>query len=226
MVVSGRLGTCLVLAMAGFNAGCTTMQTSQTQVTTVQHGQLASPGVHAAPAERDLTAQQAWDRLMAGNARFTDGRPEHPDQSVMRRLQVAKGQHSFAIVLTCSDSRVPPETLFDVGLGDIFVIRVAGNTADDAAIASVEYAVEHLHVPLIVVLGHERCGAVQTVEKNERPSGHLGAIINPIVPAVNAVIGQGATLWSTRSARMSCEPSGNSRLPGRCSRRRCMRVTW
>ena len=113
----------------------------------------------------------------------------------LRRQEIAKGQHPYAIVLTCSDSRVPPEILFDTGLGDIFVIRVAGNTVDDAAIGSIEYAVEHLHVPLVIVLGHERCGAVQAavqaVQKHETLPGRLGAIINPIVPAVTAVEGQG-----------------------------------
>jgi carbonic anhydrase len=142
-----------------------------------------------------MTAQDAWDRLRAGNERFVSNRMEHPDQSPPRRVQVAKGQHPFAAVLACSDSRVPPEIIFDTGLGDIFVIRVAGNTADDAAVASMEYAVEHLHVPLIVVLGHQRCGAVQAAveadQSHGRPEGHLPAILDPILPAVRAVKGQG-----------------------------------
>ncbi len=141
-----------------------------------------------------MSAAQAWQRLQAGNARFVNNRLEHPDCSSIRRAEVAKGQHPFAIVLTCSDSRVPPEILFDTGLGDIFVVRVAGNTADAAAIGSIEYAVEHLHVPLVVVLGHERCGAVQAavqaVAKHEAAPGHLPAIIDPIVPAVNAARGR------------------------------------
>ncbi len=186
-LTAGALDVCLVMGM-GLNAGCSTLA----------HPSDAMPVASTAtssPAAEQLSARQAWHRLMAGNARFVEGRLEHPEQSVKRREQVARGQRPFAVVLACSDSRVPPEIVFDTGLGDVFVVRVAGNTADDAAIGSIEYAVEQLHVPLIVVLGHERCGAVQaavaTVETKERPEAHLGAIIDPIVPAVEAVEGQG-----------------------------------
>jgi carbonic anhydrase len=189
-------GTCVLLVVVGLATGCSLFgqHGGQAQVGGARHE--ATVGAHA--AEHRLSARQAWEQLMAGNERFANGRPEHPEQSVMRRLEVAKGQHPCAIVLTCSDSRVPPEVVFDAGLGDIFVIRVAGNTADDAAIGSMEYAVEHLGVPLIVVLGHSRCGAVkaavETFEKNTRPAGHLGAIVSPIVPAASEVKGQGGDL--------------------------------
>lgn len=186
---------CLWLATVGLAGGCATLQqTSQSHASVARQGP-AAPSAHAASTTPQVTSRDAWGRLMAGNARFVDNRLEHPDQSPLRRDEVAKGQHPFAIVLTCSDSRVPPEVLFDTGLGDVFVIRVAGNTVDDAAIGSIEYAVEHLHVPLVVVLGHERCGAVQAavqaVQKHETAPGHLAAIIDPIVPAVTAVEGQG-----------------------------------
>jgi carbonic anhydrase len=182
------------LGLAMFLAGCAaTQQASQSHVSASP--QL--PAVHAGHAAEgpQATAQDAWARLKAGNARFVDNRQEHPDQTPLRRSELTKGQHPFAVVLTCSDSRVPPEVLFDTGLGDIFVIRVAGNTADDAVIGSIEYAVEHLHAPLVVVLGHERCGAVQAAvqaaQKHEALPGHIGAIVNPIVPAVTAVAEQG-----------------------------------
>jgi carbonic anhydrase len=183
------------LGLAAFAAGCATTQESHATHITVDRQGPAAPAAHAAPAAPSMLPRDAWQRLRAGNARFVDGRMKHPNQSFARRVEVAKGQHPFAIVLTCSDSRVPPEVLFDVGLGDIFVIRVAGNTADDAAIASMEYAVEHLHVPLIVVLGHERCGAVQAAvqaaDSKEKAPGRLSAILDPIAPAVQAARGQG-----------------------------------
>ncbi|MBS1715745.1 MAG: carbonic anhydrase [Armatimonadetes bacterium] len=101
------------------------------------------------------------DRLKAGNRRFIDGRPIHPNQGRDRMVEVAKGQHPYAVVLTCADSRLSPEIIFDQGLGDLFVVRVAGNVADPYVLASVEYAVEHLGSGLVVILGHEKCGAVK-----------------------------------------------------------------
>jgi carbonic anhydrase len=195
----GIYGVSLILTAMALNAGCSFAQNPTPQPPAAPaHAQAAAPNPHAAPAAPGMSPMKAWDRLIDGNARFADGRLEHPEQTVMRRTEVAKGQHPYAIVLTCSDSRVPPELVFDAGLGDIFVIRVAGNTADDAAVGSMEYAVEHLHVPLIVVLGHERCGAVQAtvqaVQTNQRPGGHLGAILNPIVPAVETVKAQGGDM--------------------------------
>ena len=106
------------------------------------------------------TPNEALERLKAGNARFVAGRMTHPDENLARLDELRGGQHPFAAVVGCSDSRVPPELLFDEGFGDLFVIRVAGNVYAGDVAASVEYAVEHLHVPLVVVLGHENCGAV------------------------------------------------------------------
>ncbi len=107
---------------------------------------------------------------------------------------MAKGQKPFAIVVTCSDSRVAPELLFDQGLGDIFVIRVAGNIVDPIAIGSIEYAAEHLHSHLLIVLGHEKCGAVAaTLEAKGKPEGNIGAIVNKIMPAVKTAKKKGGT---------------------------------
>nr|WP_241676991.1 carbonic anhydrase [Bifidobacterium jacchi] len=106
------------------------------------------------------TANAAWSRLLAGNRRFCEGEAEHPWQDRETRESLADGQHPDAAVLACSDSRVPPEIVFDQGLGDLFDVRTAGQMIDDAVLASLEYAIEHLHVSLLVVLGHEGCGAV------------------------------------------------------------------
>ena len=132
---------------------------------------------------------QLFQRLMAGNTRFVAGVPEHPHQDASTRAQLAKGQKPFAIVLACADSRVAPEVLFDQGLGDLFVLRVAGNIANDDIKASIEYAVEHLGSGLIVVLGHERCGAVKAAVAGGELPGHLPGLIEKIRPAVEKVKG-------------------------------------
>jgi len=132
-----------------------------------------------------ITAEEALQKLLEGNARFASGNSSHPDQSLERRAELLSGQQPFAVVVSCSDSRVAPEVLFDQGLGDIFVIRTAGQVMDNASLGSIEYAVEHLGTPLIVVLGHDSCGAVSaTVQGGEAP-GHLGSIVEFIEPAVN-----------------------------------------
>ena len=137
-----------------------------------------------------LNATRALHELLSGNKRYVAGHMLHPRQGVQRRAQVAPRQQPVAAILSCADSRVPPEIVFDQGLGDLFVIRVAGNTADDVALGSLEYAVEHLGVHLVMVLGHERCGAVQAAHdvltKGEQLSGHIAALVVPIVPAVPA----------------------------------------
>jgi len=128
--------------------------------------------------------------LIAGNKRYVAVKSIRPHQTPARRSSLVQGQHPIAIVLSCADSRVPPEIIFDQGLGDLFVIRVAGNIADDANLASIEYAVAHLGQHLVVVLGHERCGAVEAVVKGEEKAGHLPALITAIAPAVEASRGQ------------------------------------
>jgi carbonic anhydrase len=103
-----------------------------------------------------------------------------------RRAALANGQAPFAIVFTCSDSRVAPELFFDQGLGDLFVIRNAGNVLDDHVIGSMEYAVEHLHVPLIIVVGHEKCGAVTAAVSGGEVAGHIRSVVEDLAPAVEA----------------------------------------
>lgn len=141
-----------------------------------------------------LSPAAALKRLADGNARYVAGTPRRPDQSAARRLSLVGGQHPFATILACADSRVGPEIIFDEGLGDLFVVRVAGNVVDDVVLGSIEYSVIHLNVPLVMVLGHERCGAVAAAvaaaagEKNKADADtKIGPLAGLIAPAVQAV---------------------------------------
>lgn len=133
---------------------------------------------------KTMDSAQSMKLLVEGNHRYMTGTFQHPNQQAARRTEVAKGQKPFAIVLTCADSRVPPEIVFDQGLGDLFVIRVAGNIIDDAILGSIEYAAEHLGTPLLVVMGHERCGAVSAAIGSGEVEGHIGSLVRAIKPAV------------------------------------------
>jgi len=139
---------------------------------------------------------EALARLMSGNARYAEGFAGHPNGDAPRRVAVAQTQRPFAVILACADSRVAPELIFDQGLGDLFVVREAGNVVDDHALGSIEYAVEHLHAPLIVVLGHERCGAIaaarDTAAAHAHAEGHIESLVAAIRPAVEATAGQDA----------------------------------
>ena len=123
-------------------------------------------------------------RLMDGNARYTSGKAKHPNQDRVRLTEVAKGQSPFAIVVSCSDSRVPPEVVFDQGLGDIFVVRTAGHVVDPVAMGSIEFAVAKLGARSILVVGHERCGAVEAALEHTTVPGSIGSILKAIQPAV------------------------------------------
>ncbi len=137
---------------------------------------------------------EALQKLMDGNKRFVSGTLAKKDLSLKKREGLAKGQKPFATVVTCSDSRVPPELLFDQGLGDIFVIRVAGNVLDPIALGSVEYAAEHLNCPLLIILGHSKCGAVKaTLDAKGKAEGNIGEIVKKIMPAVDAAKKKGGT---------------------------------
>lgn len=123
---------------------------------------------------------ESLKRLKDGNARFVADKPATKPALDKRRAELDKGQHPFAIVLGCADSRVVPEMVFDQGLGELFVIRVAGNVTSDVTIGSIEYAVEHLHVPLVVVLGHEKCGAVKAAVDDADLEGSLRALLRDV----------------------------------------------
>jgi carbonic anhydrase len=122
------------------------------------------------------------DKLKAGNEKFISGHPLHPDETLNRIRELKKGQEPFVVIVSCSDSRVPPELIFDQGLGDVFSIRTAGNIIGDYELGSVEYAVEHLHCKLIVVLGHENCGALQAYAASgkEKHDDHIQKLIDYI----------------------------------------------
>ncbi|MEW5979417.1 MAG: carbonic anhydrase [Acidobacteriota bacterium] len=122
--------------------------------------------------------------LRDGNSRFAADRPQYPHEGAARRAETSSGQHPVATVIACSDSRVPPEILFDEGIGDLFVIRTAGNVAGVHEIASAEYAVEHVGTPLLVVLGHTACGAVTAVVTHAELHGNLSSLVSHIKPAV------------------------------------------
>lgn len=135
--------------------------------------------VYAGAGEDSLT------RLLDGNKRFMTGEFAKKDLSESRRQELTKGQSPFATVLSCSDSRVAPELIFDQGLGDVFIVRDAGNVVDPVTLGSIEYGAEHLHTPLLVILGHEKCGAVTAaLDTKGKPGGNIGAILKKIMPAV------------------------------------------
>jgi carbonic anhydrase len=140
--------------------------------------------LQGAERKTDLTPDQALAKLMEGNKRYLSSHSQRPHQSAGRRHELEKDQHPFACILSCSDSRVPPEIVFDEGLGDLFVVRVAGHIVDNAVTGSIEYAVEHLGSKLVLVLGHERCGAVQATLGGGEPGTHIQSLVEAISPAV------------------------------------------
>ena len=139
----------------------------------------------AATVSAQPAATDPLTRLMAGNARFVAGKSVHANQDRARLTEVAKGQKPFAMILSCADSRVPPEILFDQGLGDLFVVRVAGNIADSHALGSLEYGAQVLGARFLMVLGHEYCGAVNAAVKGEKVGGNIDSIIDVIAPAAS-----------------------------------------
>jgi carbonic anhydrase len=148
-------------------------------------------------APRPKTPDEALSELLAGNKRFVEGKLEQPRRDSVRRTEVAQGQKPHSIILTCSDSRLAPEVIFDEGLGDLFIVRVAGNTASDPIlIGSMEYSVLTFGSLLLMVLGHTECGAVKStvdvVTKGATVPGELDAVVQPIEPAVEAVQSQPA----------------------------------
>lgn len=132
-----------------------------------------------------VSADEALQRLMDGNKHYVEGQMGACRESdTTKRESLANGQKPYAIILSCSDSRVPPEIIFDKSLGELFVIRVAGNVPDPIVLGSIEYAAEHIGTPLVMVLGHERCGAVTaTVDSKGKAEGNIGAIVKAIAPA-------------------------------------------
>jgi len=186
-------------------------------VTLLGANQLARAADPAHPDQPIVSPAEAIARLKEGNGRFTAGNPQHPhgssderkhmaansyenagmislgmtsEEAAKRRAELAKSQHPFAIILSCSDSRVPPEIVFDEGLGDLFIVRVAGNVLNDEGLGSIEYGVDVLGARLIVVLGHQSCGAVdaamKTVAAKGKAPGHIQSLVTAIKPVVDS----------------------------------------
>ena len=152
-----------------------------------------------------LNPDEALDLLIRGNEAFLSDRAAAPTLSAKRRLELAKGQAPFCAYVSCSDSRVPPELLFGRGLGELFIIRNAGNTIDTAALGSLQFAVAVLRVPLVVVMGHEACGAVKAaqavVESNATFPGAIGDMIQPIIPAALAARDESGKIETENATR-------------------------
>lgn len=137
-----------------------------------------------------MTAEEAFEVLLAGNRRFVAGVPEHPNQDAARRAQAVAGQAPFAVLFGCSDSRLAAEIIFDRGLGDLFVVRTAGHVLGPEVLGSIEYGVSVLGCPLVVVLGHDACGAVAAaraaVENGDAAQGYVRDVIEKVTPSVLA----------------------------------------
>jgi carbonic anhydrase len=166
---------------------------------------LWAPALTRASAPSTINADEALKLLLAGNQRFVAGNLNSVtrDEVAQRRAELVQGQKPFAIVLCCSDSRVGPEIVFDQELGNIFVVRTAGEVLDAAGIGSIEYAVAHLGSPLLLVLGHEHCGAVAAAVADAKEPGHIASIIKAIRPAVAITKGQpGDSLYNAIRANV------------------------
>jgi carbonic anhydrase len=187
------LALALVLAFTGaFLPACKSEQPGGPA--TQQSAAGTQPAAAAPAGPRPTDYKSALDVLMAGNERYVNGKLVARDLSQTKISELSKGQKPYAIVLTCSDSRVAPELLFDQNIGDLFVIRVAGNVMDKAGLGSIEYAAEHLHSPLIYVLGHEKCGAVTAATTTDPVPGNIQFLVNEIKPAVQNAKGLGGDL--------------------------------
>jgi len=153
---------------------------------------------------KNIPWEEALDRLKSGNKRFVTDKLDGKLQDSDRRSQLTKSQHPFVIVLSCADSRVVPELAFDTGLGELFVIRVAGNVANTSTTASIEYAVAHLDVKLIVVLGHESCGAVTAAIAGGDNGYNLNHLLSHITPSIAASRKKDVNSVVKKNAKMTC----------------------
>lgn len=135
-----------------------------------------------------MTPAEAWARLRDGNGRFVHDEPAHPSQDAARRRELRTAQHPHTVLFGCSDSRVAAEIIFDQGLGDLFVVRTAGHVVDTTVLGTIEYGTEVLHTPLVVVLGHDSCGAVaataHTLATGEQPPGFVRSVVDKVIPSV------------------------------------------
>ncbi|HIK11631.1 MAG TPA: carbonic anhydrase [Oscillatoriaceae cyanobacterium M33_DOE_052] len=158
-------------------------------VTTSIAANLATP--QPAAAQNNITPDEALQKLMEGNKRFVDQKRQNPNQNTARLTEVARGQNPFAAILSCADSRVPTEIVFDQGLGDLFVVREAGNIATAEETGSLEFGTAVLGAKVLMVIGHEACGAVQAALQGSAVPGQIGSILAAIKPALANVTGEG-----------------------------------
>ena len=165
-----------------------TTQQLDTKTATKSEATTTTTGSHS-ETSTSVTPDQALNLLKEGNKRFVEDKSQPNNVDSKRRQELESGQHPYATIVSCSDSRVTPALVFNAGLGDIFDVRLAGDVVDDAALGSIEYAVDHLHTPLIVVMGHEKCGAVTAayddVVKGQKAHGHVEDLVDEIKPAIN-----------------------------------------
>ena len=161
------------------------------------------------PAAHAMTPAAAWATLLEGNARFVAGEMLHPSQSADRRAELSSEQEPFAVIFGCSDSRVAAEIIFDQGLGDLFVVRTAGHVLDTTVVGSIEYGVDLLSAPLVVVLAHDRCGAVAAatlaLTTGELPRGFVRAIVDRVIPSIVGIGGGLGALASLDAATLGRE---------------------
>ncbi len=178
-----HVGVVALLGLALATSGCS--------AETTESAEKEAPVKYERPAKVE-SPDEALALLKEGNERFVSEEITVKDFTDANLKTLAKGQQPFAVIVTCSDSRVPAELLFDQGVGDIFVIRVAGNVIDPVALGSIEYAVEHLGSPLVVVMGHQGCGAVKAAVAGGKAPGSIGSIVTMLMPSVNAAKASGA----------------------------------
>ena len=172
----------LLFALAVFSGSCAQQPVDPNPIPDPEPELGEAEDLHPANGE------EALEWLLAGNHRFWDGHPRHDHESMRRVAMLSDGQHPFGIVLGCADSRVSPELVFDHGLGDLFVVRVAGNVVAEDEAGSIEYALVHLHVPLVVVLGHENCGAVTAaLGAHDGEPKELVTLLRRIIPAIRDI---------------------------------------
>lgn len=151
------------------------------------------------------TAEEVVEMLLEGNKRFVSGNLTHPNHCEESRQSVAHQQEPIATVLTCADSRVPPVDIFDQGIGDLFVVRVAGNIIGDHTLGSIEYAVAYLHTPLVIVMGHSSCGAITAVANGANLGGHMATLAPPIQTAIKNIKDAEGDLITNASKEVACQ---------------------
>jgi carbonic anhydrase len=178
-------------------------------------------------ADEHLSPAQAWSRLEAGNRHWASGRLEHPDEDVTRRAAVAARQDPFATIVSCIDSRLPPETVFDQGIGDLFAVRTGAQATDGLVTASIEYGPLENGTPLIVVMGHQRCGAVtaavHAIQSGAHLPGHLDALVNRLRPAYHKATG---TTHNTETNVAPPGEAGMAALIDQVTRAQILRVAF